>query len=344
MRLNCVHCDRPFEIGARHLGTEVACPHCRRPMRLPSTVAATAIQEEPGEGLRAWLRGSLSGFLSFLFHFSLLLLLSLVTCDDRAGGGLGEEVLIGQLASEHLSNIEKDELDAGETEKTVKPQQEQLEESFVEVSPPDASADGDAVEIQVFQLAPSGASGGAPEIGAVSGGGGALGDGASFMGVRAQGKRFVIIADRSGSMAGAKVEFVKQEVLEALSTMKPGARFQLIFFNHSAQPYPKSGWREPQKDKADVEQWMRSIVGEGGTFPTPAFEVAFRLEPRPDVIFFMTDGLFDPSVVGQVAALNRQGEKRAAIHAISFVDRSAEALMREIAKDSGGTYRHVAGF
>lgn len=350
MRLACFYCDRPFEVSPQSLGSEVVCPHCRQKMRLPSSVAATAAVEEPGEGLRGWLRSCLSGFLSFLFHFTALVVFSLVTCDYRGAGGLGEEVMIGQLASEHLSDIQKDQLDAGAVEKTVKTEQSQLDETLQEVAPPNPAVDGDAVEIQAFQLAPSGAAGGAPEVGAIAGGGGALGEGASFMGVRGKGRRFVIIADRSGSMSdragglgGPKVEYVKQEILEALSTMKPGTRFQLILFNQGALPYPKPGWRDPAKDKADVEQWLRPIVGEGGTYPTPAFEIAFGLQPRPDVIFFMTDGLFDARVVDQVAAMNRREERRVVIHTIAFVERSAEPLLRQIAKDSGGTYRYVSG-
>ncbi len=343
MRLNCFHCDQAFEATAEQLGTVVTCPHCRKQMRLPSTVAAGAPQVEEKGGFRAWLRGSLSGMLSFAIHFCLMLSLSLVTCDYRGDSGRGEEVFIGELASQHLSDIDKGELDPGEPE-VSNPQQEQLDESFEEVAPPDPASEGDLVEIQSLQLAPSGASGGTPEIGAVSSGGGALGEGASFMGVHARGKRFCIIADRSGSMAGPKLEYVKQEILEALTSMKKGSRFQLIFFNHGATPFPQTGWRHPDKDRAAVEEWLRGIVGEGGTVPTPAFEVAFALQPRPDVIFFMTDGLFDPATVDQVAATNRMGEKRVVIHTISFRERSAEQLLRRIAKDSGGTYRHVAGF
>ena len=343
MRFTCFHCDRPFEVTSEHLGAEVLCPHCKRRVRLPSAGTATAREEEEGGGLGLWLRSSVSGLVSFVVHVAVLFTLSLVTCDYRGGGGLGEEVLIGELAAEQLSEVPKDQLDGADTA-TLSKEQQDKDETFEEVSPPDPTADGEAVEVQVVSLAPSGAGGGAPEIGTVAGGGGALGDGASFMGVHARGKRFCIIADRSGSMAGEKVEYVKQEVLEALSTMRAGARFQLIFFNHGALPYPKSGWRHPQKDRPDVEQWIKDIPGAGGTYPTPAFEIAFRLNPLPDVIFFMTDGLFPPPVVDEVAAMNRRSDKKVVIHTISFVERSAEGLLRQIAKDSGGKYRHVAGF
>ena len=79
----------------------------------------------------------------------------------------------------------------------------------------------------------------------------------------------------------------------------------------------------------------------GGHEPLPAFEAAFtRLRPRPDAIFFMTDGLFRPEVADVIPTLNA-GRKPVPIHSISLVDRGAEALLRKIADDSEGTYRHV---
>jgi hypothetical protein len=72
--------------------------------------------------------------------------------------------------------------------------------------------------------------------------------------------------------------------------------------------------------------------------------MAFQLSPPPDVIFFMTDGLFDERAVDEIAKLNRQSGRNVQINTISFMDTSSEPLMRRIASDSGGRYRHVAGF
>ena len=48
----------------------------------------------------------------------------------------------------------------------------------------------------------------------------------------------------------------------------------------------------------------------------PAFEIAFQqLRPRPDAIFFMTDGLFPPTVAAALPTLNN-GRKPVPIHAI----------------------------
>ncbi|MEZ6090118.1 MAG: hypothetical protein R3C05_19240 [Pirellulaceae bacterium] len=99
----------------------------------------------------------------------------------------------------------------------------------------------------------------------------------------------------------------------------------------------------PRRDDNVLVQFLQQTGSFGGTDPTPAFRDAFELSPPPDIIYFMTDGLFDPSVVGEVARLNTKRPK-VQVHAISFIDNSSESLMRRIAEDSGGTYTHVPGF
>ncbi|HEV3168031.1 MAG TPA: hypothetical protein VGZ22_28775 [Isosphaeraceae bacterium] len=173
----------------------------------------------------------------------------------------------------------------------------------------------------------------------IGAGGGGLGK-ATFMGITAVGQRFCIIADRSGSMAGAKLEFVKAEILKTLGDLKSGSKFYIIFYNHVADPVPVNHWLLGHDDAVKVSRWMNEIGPEGNTNPLPAFQIAFNLNPRPDVIFFMTDGLF-PAEVGPIVAAMNNGRKKIPIHTISFVDRSAEFLLKQIADDSRGTYRHV---
>ena len=64
---------------------------------------------------------------------------------------------------------------------------------------------------------------------------------------------------------------------------------------------------------------------------------------RPDVVFFLTDGIFNDISLDELAALNARG-KRAVINCIGFgapgeVD---QTLLRSIAMQAGGQYRFVA--
>jgi hypothetical protein len=141
-------------------------------------------------------------------------------------------------------------------------------------------------------------------------------------------------------MLGPKLEYVKAEILKTLSDLDPGSKFYVVFYDDFAEPMPGNRWVSGRSQAAQAAAWVRSIYAQGNTDPMPAFQIAFQMRPRPDTIFFMTDGLFSADVPARVAALNT-GRPRVTIHAISFIERSAEPLLRQIAEQSGGKYRHV---
>ncbi|MAR11122.1 MAG: hypothetical protein CL681_14340 [Blastopirellula sp.] len=345
MKFNCFHCRKEIEISDDLLSESIVCPHCQSNVSVPKThVGDEELSSPKAFFLQSWFSNSFSGLVSLIVHMCLMLMLAFVTCDLRGGRGEGDEVLIGELPDVNLSDDANEELDSAD-EQAAPAEEEVLEEALDIVTPPSQDTSSDVVEVNLSQLVPSGAIGGeGMEIGSLGGGGGGGGgSGASFMGLSATGSRFCIIADRSGSMAGPKLDYVKTEILETLTTMGRRGRFQLIFFNDRALPYPEEGWRNPTKDRTAVEDWLKTVSSGGGTSPVPAFRQAFLLSPRPDAIFFMTDGLFPAQAVGQIANLNQSGT-RVTIHTISFMDRSSEQLMKQIATDSGGKYRHVSGF
>ncbi|MGY8769235.1 MAG: VWA domain-containing protein [Pirellulales bacterium] len=342
MQLSCFYCGNPLSATVEQLGSEVECPHCFKLVRLPEPEELKEEKEASPTLFHSVFHDSVSALLSVIIHAGLLILFAAVTCDHRSGQGEGEEVLLGELPSVDLGDSGGEVLNTTEVESDASDLSDLLED----VSPPSAAPSEEGEMVDISQLLPSGASGGAmSSISTVGGGGGSLAAGASFMGVEAEGSRFCIIADCSGSMSGQKLEFVKQEILETLSSMKREASFQIVFFHSTDLPYPEKGWRSPIRDRQRVTAWLRDDVqAAGGTIPLPAFEVALKFSPRPDAIFFMTDGLFGADLVNQVKQLNTTGGRRVTIHTISFMDKSSEQMMRQIAEDSGGKYRHVSAF
>jgi hypothetical protein len=83
------------------------------------------------------------------------------------------------------------------------------------------------------------------------------------------------------------------------------------------------------------------IAAEGATEPLSAFKIVFTLKPKPDAIYFMTDGEFDEGAAAVIARMN--AEWKIPIHCLTFVSREGERVMKKIAADSGGTYAHVSG-
>jgi len=187
--------------------------------------------------------------------------------------------------------------------------------------------------------------GGAGDIGTSIGSGiGGASGGASFFGLEAQGQRFAYIVDVSGSMGvGGKIDALRRELTNSVRELDANASFLVIPFSDVAFELDgRQGWHEATEGG---KRWSARAIARlepmAGTKPDGGFQIALGLRPKPDAIFFMTDGEFEPGVADVVARLNR--DLRVPIHCICFVSQASEPLMRKIAKDSGGSYGFVPG-
>jgi hypothetical protein len=182
------------------------------------------------------------------------------------------------------------------------------------------------------------------------GGGGSGGGAASFFGIEARGTRFAYICDISGSMDATvgtsnikRIDILKGELGRSLEALLENAHFFVCLFSSNAAAL---GNRMEWISANDAgKQWARRtvplIAAEGSTEPVNAFRIVFALRPKPDAIYFMTDGEFDETYAAQIARMN--GEWHIPIHCITFVSREGEKIMKKIAADSGGTYAHFSG-
>jgi hypothetical protein len=177
------------------------------------------------------------------------------------------------------------------------------------------------------------------------GGGGGGGGGARFFGVEARGSRFAYVVDVSGSMQGESLASLKRELTNSLDGLLSASSFLVLLFNSDSVPLGgRVKWidaSEPAKRR--IFEMLGKVVAGGGTHPEDAFEMAFSLKPRPDAIYFMTDGLFDTAVAEKVSRWNKQDNRIVPIHCIAFGTRDSEALMRQIAQSSGGSFTYIAG-
>jgi hypothetical protein len=338
VNLPCPHCASTVHVPPELYGQRGLCPYCDAELLFPDAHGEPeGVAEEDAERRKQRLRDeAISGIIGVLVHAVILLFLAWLIVDRPASAGGGLPVGIAELPGESLTETEEGSLDPAPVSEA--PSADEL--IPVEITPPTDLADS---ELSIPEVMPSGGTSGAGgdgldlrPPGAAGGSGGKL----KFMGVEGTGSRFLIIADRSSSMAGPKLEYVKAEILKTLSDLRPGSKFYVIFYDSTATPMPGNRWVSGRSQAVQAANWIRQIYPQGGTEPLPAFELAFRMNPRPDTIFFMTDGLFSNNVPDAVNRLNT-GKPKVVIHAISFIERSAEPLLRQIAEQSGGQYRHV---
>ncbi len=180
-------------------------------------------------------------------------------------------------------------------------------------------------------------------------GGSGKGDGktgsAEFFGIGGYGQTFVYVVDASDSMnENGKFDRARYELLQSIEQLSSEQRYFIIFYNDTAYPMDAD---EPvpatQRQFAATTKWVQHARARSGTNPLPA--LLHALSMRPDAIYFLSDGQFDPIAIQMLRMKNpkskRRGHKQIPIHTVAFVDHMTIGLMRTIARDSGGEHRFV---
>lgn len=310
----------------------------------------------PEGGALVWLwfrRATFVGIgASIMIHVIALLIAAYFTVSFEGGdaGGRGAETVDFAVMSE--AELAEMTDDAAQVSATHAPDLASPSLEDIELM---SEQDGGEIDTLTQELVDMEVSSGGGDISsgslddAASGGGGLSGDGASFFGVEAQGSRFAYIVDRSGSMNyGGKMEQTKKELARSISAMAEGGEVVVVLY--SSGPTPLTGkvkwYQTDARTKISLRRDIMDVTANGGTQPLGAFEMIFKMRPRPDAIYFMTDGEFSDDVVGLVRSMN--GKSKVPIHCIMFGDIGNDAVrgqvedrLRDIARDSGGLYKHV---
>lgn len=289
---------------------------------------------------------------SILLHIVLLIMAALITVGGAQAGGASEEgesigiavmteAEFGQLADASLTAADPTASAALEDPLAVDVRL-QIPEALAAF---DQSLDLSSAATSLISGLGAGDLSGS-EMGGAGGGGGA----ASFFGVEAKGTRFVYIVDISGSMdipvTGmnlTRIEVLRRQLQSSIANLNENSRFMVVLFNHEARPM--GGRLDWTTANEAGKQWARNAISEitaqGGTDPLPGFRMTFALRPRPEAIYFMTDGEFHFDAPRQIALMN--SDTRIPIHCICFDSTEGEALMTKIAEESNGSYHYVTG-
>lgn len=174
-----------------------------------------------------------------------------------------------------------------------------------------------------------------------------------FFGTKAKGKSFVFIVDCSGSMRlpttipqprqplVTRFLRARTELLASLGQLSEDQTFYVFFYNHGTYPMffptPAEGLTPATTENLDLARtWIETVVPFGETDPREAFRLALAL--RPDVIFFLTDGIIPP-VTRKVAKVNNKSRTR--IHTIAIAIPGGQDILKGIAQDNQGRFRFV---
>jgi hypothetical protein len=163
-------------------------------------------------------------------------------------------------------------------------------------------------------------------------------DSAAFFGVRQAAGKVVYVVDRSGSMTDS-IDALKSALVRSIAGLKPTVQFHVIFYSSGPPVEMPPGNLVPATvtNKQKAGEFIKGVVAMGETDPSKAFERA--LECRPDVIFFLTDGEFEPANIALVKRLNVGG--KTVVHTFCFLYKTGEDLLKKIASENGGIYTFI---
>ncbi len=269
MKIVCIHCGGEFSIRAEDLGGTGRCPHCKGAISLPKPESPAA--EPPRRPAPTnWFDGSLSGVASLVIHLALFLAIALVQADGGTGGvGEGEEVQIGVLPHEELSESPQEQLSVGEVQKEQATEQMELADVEAPASAAATDAAGDLAAIGT--PSPSGGDSGSFDVGIVTPGGGS--GGGSWEGMigtlRRTGLDIVLCFDSTGSMAG-EIDQVKRQIERigaTLTTLVPKARISICTYRDVGDEYVAKGLPLTGSIQDVHEYLTRVSAGGGGDHP-----------------------------------------------------------------------------
>jgi hypothetical protein len=141
-----------------------------------------------------------------------------------------------------------------------------------------------------------------------AGGLGGLGTGFSFMGIKSQGKRILLLFDVSSSVtnkaarSGVPLEKIQEETLALLQTLPISARFGIIQFTQNYKAFSRELLPATDQNREAARKWitdewvttgMMAASSKVTTNPrglVGVLELAAKMQP--DVIFLISDGSF----------------------------------------------------
>ena len=278
MKILCIHCGGEFSIKPEQLGTKGSCPHCQAEITLPKAHEDAPAHVPARRSVFHILDGSISGLGSMIVHMLILLLVVLFQSHSGSGAGEGltNDVLIGVLPSEQLTDQQEEKVSADEVKQSKTADHA---EEMVEVEPVTSAAEASSAtaDLAAATPSPSGGQTGGFDLGTTRIGGGSMaGGGGNWDGMiknlRRNGLDIVICFDSTGSMGG-EIDEVKKQITKIGTTLfklVPKARISLVTYRDTSDKDSSYLTRilPLTSNLQEMQTWLNKIeAGGGGDHP-----------------------------------------------------------------------------
>ncbi len=122
--------------------------------------------------------------------------------------------------------------------------------------------------------------------------------------VKPQPKTVVFVLDRSGSMAGKKIEQARRALTSVLNNLRDDDLFNIVVYDNAVETFRPELERYSSKSREEAVRFVDNIREGGGTNIDEALKSALGLiheHSRPNYVIFLTDGLPTAGEVRELA-------------------------------------------
>lgn len=160
-----------------------------------------------------------------------------------------------------------------------------------------------------------------------------------FFGATGNAYSVIYVVDISPSMISV-LKPLKTELKRCLDDLRPMQKFHVLFFSSGAPVEgPANGltWASDRNKRAYAD-FIDKVDTDVKTDPSQAVKRALDL--NPDLIYLLTDGVFDRRLVDQIIDWSKA--RKIKLNTIAYVNEQGASAMRRIAEETGGVYRFVS--
>ena len=160
-------------------------------------------------------------------------------------------------------------------------------------------------------------------------------------------KTVVITLDRSGSMAGKKIEQAREALKFVLNSLHEGDLFNVIAYDSTVQTFKPELQRYSSLVREEALRFVDNIAAGGSTNIDDALRTSLAMlqeKSRPSYVLFLTDGLPTTGETNELAiAANVKAENKVGARLFAFgVGYDANArLLDRLSGANGGTSEYV---
>jgi len=160
-------------------------------------------------------------------------------------------------------------------------------------------------------------------------------------------REVTLVIDRSGSMAGEKMDQVRHAALQIIEGLEDGEAFNIIDYATTVSPFAHRPIIKNRAMTVEARRYLGAIRPGGGTNIHDALVEALRAEARPGMlpmVLFLTDGLPTVGRTGERVirrAVERGNRHRRRVFTFGVGEDVNAPLLDRVAESTGGVSTYV---